>query len=150
MKNEQSASSPAKGRRHTHNPSQLFNLESTLRLALGQLAGSGAFALANDCLGFDTHNTATPLLAVVDVVVEHGSGDRDDLVELRLVLLLDVNQSQSGGGLLVDQVAKTSLALNDDIRNIIFAAESREPDDQLNGIDIVSMTTSLALRFSTR
>jgi hypothetical protein len=61
----------------------------------------------------------------------------DQLSELVLVLLVHVDNSERGGGLLVDDLAETSLALHNDVRDAHLAAQSRQPQNEFNGIDIV-------------
>ena len=66
-----------------------------------------------------------------------GLGGRDEGRELALVLGADVLEGDDGGGLLVDDRAEASLALDDDVRDAHLAAERGEEDDELDGVDIV-------------
>lgn len=61
----------------------------------------------------------------------------DDVCELAVIFLLDLLESEDGRGLLVDDTAETSLALHNHIRNTHLTAESREENDEFNGVDIV-------------
>ena len=70
--------------------------------------------------------------------VQIGLGGADEGSEFTLVLRLNVLESNDGGGLLVDDGTETGLALNDDVGDTHLAAEGREEDDELNGVDIVS------------
>jgi hypothetical protein len=64
-------------------------------------------------------------------------GSADEGGELALVLALDVLEGHDSCGLLVDNRAETSLALDDYIRNTHLATQSREEDDEFDGVDIV-------------
>ena len=66
-----------------------------------------------------------------------GFGSADEGGELALVLTLDVLEGQDSSGLLVDDRAETSLALDDDIRDAHLATQRREEDDEFDGVDIV-------------
>ena len=61
----------------------------------------------------------------------------DEGGEFTLILALDILNSQDGGGLLVNDRTKTSLALHDDIGNTHLAAQGRKEDDELDGVDIM-------------
>lgn len=61
------------------------------------------------------------------------------------MLLADLGDGNSGGGLLVDELTETGLALDDAEGNIHLAAESGEPDDELNRVDIVGDDNELGL-----
>ena len=66
-----------------------------------------------------------------------GFGSADEGGELALVLTLDVLEGQDSSGLLVNDRAETSLALDDHIRDAHLATERGEEDDELDGVDIV-------------
>ena len=69
--------------------------------------------------------------------VQVGLRGADESSKLTLVLAADILESEDGSGLLVDDRAETSLALDDDVGDTHLAAESREEDDELDGVDIV-------------
>ena len=77
----------------------------------------------------------TALLVVL--VGEVGLRCADEGRKLALVLALDVLEGEDGGGLLVNERTKTSLALHDDIGNTHLAAQGRKEDDELDGVDIM-------------
>ena len=54
-----------------------------------------------------------------------------------MVLALDVLEGEDGRSLLVDNRAKTGLALDDDVGDTHLAAESGEEDNKLDGVNIV-------------
>ena len=62
----------------------------------------------------------------------------DESSELALVLALDILQGKDSGSLLVHDRTETGLALDDHVGYTHLSAESREEDDKLNGVDIVS------------
>lgn len=72
------------------------------------------------------------LLSVVDL------DGRDELGELSLVLRLNLTESEDRSGLASDDGTETSLALDDGVRDTHLAAEGREEDDELDGVDVVS------------
>jgi hypothetical protein len=57
--------------------------------------------------------------------------------KLTLVLGFDILKSQDGGGFLVNDSAKTSLPLNDNIGDAHLSTESWQEYDQLDRVDIV-------------
>ena len=69
--------------------------------------------------------------------VQVGLRRADEGGELTLVLTLDVLDAQDSSSLLVNDRAKTSLALDDDVGHTHLAAESGEEDDELDGVNIV-------------
>jgi hypothetical protein len=64
-------------------------------------------------------------------------GGLDESRELAFVRRADLLKGKNGGGLLVDDRAEASLALNDDIRDAHLPAESGEEDDKLDRVNIV-------------
>ena len=69
--------------------------------------------------------------------VQVGLGSLDEGGELTLVLRADLLDGEDGGGLLVDNRAETGLALDDDVGDTHLAAEGREEDDKLNGVNVI-------------
>lgn len=67
-----------------------------------------------------------------------GLGSADEGSEITLVLALDVLKSNNSSSLLVDDGTETGLALDDDVRDTHLAAEGREVDNELDGVNIVS------------
>ena len=55
-----------------------------------------------------------------------------------MVLTSDVLECENCGGLLVDDSAKTGLALHDDIGDAHLTAEGGKADDELNWVNIMS------------
>lgn len=81
----------------------------------------------------------------LNVVVEGEDSGISDLLKLGLVNLLNIGKSDNGSLLLVDEVTETSLTLDNDEGDVHLAAESREPDNELNGVNIVSNDDKLGL-----
>ena len=65
-----------------------------------------------------------------------GLGGANDGSGVTLVLALDFLDSNDSGDL-VDYSTETGLALDDDIGDTHLAAESRDEDDEFDGIDIM-------------
>jgi hypothetical protein len=97
-------------------------------------------------LRLDTHDTTTPRSGRLgeDVVVRSLDGF-SELGEFHLVLVLDRGERQRRGGLLVHNRAETSLALDDAERHVHLLAQSWEPYDEFNRVDVVSNAHELRL-----
>jgi hypothetical protein len=93
-----------------------------------------------------THDETTAglhgLLIGIEVRV---SGDLNEVGEVSLILGVNVDEGQGRGGLLADNLTKTGLTLNDDVWDTLLAAESGEPHNKLDGLDIVSDDDQLSL-----
>jgi hypothetical protein len=115
-------------------------------------------ALLDAGRGLDTHDTTTPPLAGILVLLKVSLlNGGDKLGELGLVLGADLGNGEDSGGLaadvshepeqhpsvwrvtnlLVDNSSETGLALDDGVRDTHLAAESGQEDNKLNGVDIV-------------
>jgi len=79
------------------------------------------------------------------LVGEVGFGSRDESRKLLGVLAAHVLEGQNGGGLLVDDCAETSLALDDHIWDAHLTAKSGEEHDELNGVNIISDDNKVGL-----
>ena len=88
--------------------------------------------------GLDTINLSTPLAAVFVIAIIEGRSDSSgDGSQGGLVFSADFSQSNHSSSLLANQGTKTSLTLDNTVRDIHVAAESRQPDHQLDGSHIV-------------
>ena len=98
-----------------------------------------AGALGHLHVRLEAHESTTPSLAsrlvLLGVV---GLDSRDQGSELGLVLGTGLGESESGGGLLVDDCSETGLALDNAVWDTHLAAESGQPDDNLDGVNIIS------------
>lgn len=120
-----------KGEQDMHN--DLYYKGSKLLTELGILVGNGSTA-SHLGLGLGAHNTATPMLAgLVELVVEVSLDSLAEAGKLLLVLRLDLSKGNSSSSLLVDEGTEAGLALDDGIWDAHLAAESGEPDNQLQG-----------------
>jgi hypothetical protein len=102
---------------------------------LGGLDLESLLALLEHDLGLETHDSSAPLALSI---TELGGEVILECLELGLVTLLDVGQGNNGGGLLVGQSTEASLALNDGEGDSKLAAESGKPNNELDGVNIVS------------
>jgi len=96
-------------------------------------------------LGLDTLDTATPLpvdLGVLVVFLHEGLGQ---LLEFLSLTLLDGGDLQAGLGLLVDELTEPGFTLDDLIRDVLLPAESGQPADELDGVDVVGDEDELLL-----
>lgn len=97
-----------------------------------------SFALGHLGLGLCTHDTATPVLTgLLVLVVEVGLDGLGQGGQVVFVLWADLRQGNGRGSLLVDQGTEGSLALDDAIRNAHLAAQGGQPHDQFDRIDVM-------------
>ena len=113
-------------------------LQGFLLLSLGSNGSSTDLQLA---LSLKTHNTATPLLLNLGVSVAGTLATS----ESSLILRIDTGQADAGGSLLVDESTELSLTSNDGVSDTHLVAESREPHNEFEGIDVVSNQDNLSL-----
>ena len=88
-------------------------------------------------LGFGSLLEPTNFFSHLRVFVEvcpEGSGQ---VGQVSLVFLSDLGQGHHGGILLVDQLAEFSLSSNEAVRDVHLPAEGGQPDNQLDGVDVV-------------
>jgi len=85
----------------------------------------------------DTHNTTSPgsahLLVFVELELESGG----EFLEIDHVFLVVFGDSDTGGGLLVDESTESGLSSNEAVGNILLSAEGREEAHDFDGIDVV-------------
>ena len=110
-------------------------------LSLCELAATDLISLA----ALDAEVRLAPLAEERDVVEELGLDRVDELGELSLVLVLDVGDGDDRRGLLVDEAAEACLALDDAERDLFLPAERGEPEDELDGVDVVCDDDELRL-----
>lgn len=112
---------------------------------LGELDFSNALASSHHVLVLDTHNTATPVSAELLVVVELFLEGYGELLQVLEVLFVDFSQSDASSGLHVAEFTEVSLAADERVRDVLSAAESRQMNNALNRVDIVSHDDQLGL-----
>jgi hypothetical protein len=59
------------------------------------------------------------------------------------VLLEDIGESDTSGGLLMDELAETCFTLNENEWDTVLSAKSREESEELKGINVVSNNNEL-------
>jgi len=111
-------------------------------LILSKGFGNLGSSLARLDSKFSSTPLATDLLIFIGVVNIDGLSEG---LKGRLVLFRYTNNSNSGGSLLSDQSAKARLALDNAVWDLHLSAESRQPNDQLNWINVVSDDDKLSL-----
>lgn len=81
----------------------------------------------------------------IPLVVEVSFDSRNKGSQLSLVGILDLGDGKSRGGLLVDNSTQTSLALDNAVGHTHLAAQSRQEDNQLDRVNVVSNHNQLSL-----
>jgi hypothetical protein len=112
---------------------------------LGDLSLSESLLASLTSTGLDTHLHLRRHTEVDGRIVEHWANVGHDLIKESLLLRLDISDGQSSGSLLVHDVTETGLTLDNAVRNIHAAAQSWEPDDELDWVDIVGDDHKLGL-----
>ena len=112
---------------------------------LGKLDFSKLSSVGHHVLVLNTHNTTTPVSSEALVLVELSAEVLAQDLEILEVLLADLSESDASGSLLVDELAKTCLALNEGIGDTLLSAESGEEGHHLKGVNVVSNHNELSL-----
>ncbi len=105
---------------------------------LGLFQGDSLLLLGLLVLRLLSHDATTPGSSDGDVLVVLTSESLGQGIEIGLVLLSDGSQAQNSGVLLVDEGAKSCLALQDAEWNILLSAKGWEPANKLDWVNIVS------------
>lgn len=120
--------------------------EQLLRTSLGgELPCERALTLADDGLRLDTQDTTAPTTTLCCGIIVLRLGQINNLIQLRGMLLANIRDDNCRRGLLVYQVTQTSLALDDHVGHIHLAAQRRQPQHQLDGINVVCDHNQLRL-----
>lgn len=96
-------------------------------------------------LVLDTHDTTTPVLALLVVVVVLLSELGGELLQVLHVLTLDLGEGDASGLLHVAELAEGGLSAEEAVRNVLSAAEGGQVDHGLNGVDVVGDDHELGL-----
>ena len=97
-------------------------------------------------VGLGAHDTTTPVTTgFFPLVSEVGLDGRDNGGQFSLIGIRDFGQGNGSSGLLVDKSTETSLTLDDTVRDTHLTAESRKPENQFNGVNIISNDNQLSL-----
>jgi len=114
-------------------------------LLLGVLDRSDLRTGGHHVLVLDSHNTTTPGLSKLFVLVVIGAERLSELGELRAVLDVHGSECNTGGGLHVDEFTEVGLSTDEAVGDIELAAEGGEEDDHLDGVNIVGDHDELGL-----
>lgn len=120
-------------------------LFSSHDLLLGILDGTNLGTSGHHVLVLDTHNTTTPGLSKLFVLVVIGAERLTEFGELLTVLDVHGGECNASGSLHVDEFTEVGLSADEAVRNIKLAAEGGEEDDHLDGVDIVGNHDELGL-----
>ena len=112
---------------------------------LGFLDGEGLGTLVQLGLGLESHDTSSPSLDKVGVVIVRLVGQIGKDTELRLVFLSNTGDRDTSGDLLVDQSSQSSLVLDNHERDLHLSAKGRHPHDEFDRIDIAGDENKLCL-----
>lgn len=106
-----------------------------------------SFSFGLDFIEFDltlgTSLESSDQLSELFVLVEVSSESRCEVVQLGFVFLSDFGQGKNGGVLLVDKLSKGSFSLNKAVWDVHLSAEGGEPDDEFDGVNVVSNDNKL-------
>jgi hypothetical protein len=114
-------------------------LALVLLLSLLLCCGKGGFVLeAHDLTTVSLHGYGVTAVEVI-------SGLLDQESEVSLILLVNFSNGNNGGGPLVHDLSESFLALNNYIGNVLLPAQSGQPQDKLERINIVRDDDQLGL-----
>jgi len=105
---------------------------------LGELDFSKLLALSDHVLVLDAHDTTTPVLTLLIVVVVLLAEVNGELLKILVVLLVDFGEGNAGSGLHVAELAEVGLSAHEAVWHVLLAAESGQVNHALNGVDVVS------------
>jgi hypothetical protein len=95
---------------------------------------------------FVTESTTTILLHLFGVlVVVLFLGEGNQVSEVSAELGVDVGDGENGSSLLVNNLTQSGLTLNNDVRDTHLNAQSGQPHDDLNRINVVGNNDQLSL-----
>jgi len=96
-------------------------------------------------LVLDTHDTTTPVSALLVVVVVLLAELDGELLQVLHVLFLDFSEGNTGSGLHVAEFAESGLTAEEAVWDVLSAAKSGQMDHALNGVNVVSDDHELGL-----
>lgn len=97
-----------------------------------------ALALSDHVLVLDAHDTTTPVLAGLFVVVVLLTEVNGELLKILVVFLVDFGEGNASSGLHVAKLTEVGLSAHEAVWDVLFAAESGQVNHALNGVDVVS------------
>lgn len=101
--------------------------------------------MSHHVLVLDAHNTAAPVSSEGLVLVELSAEVLGQELEILVVLLADFGQRDAGCGLGVNELSEACLALDEGIGDSLLSAESRQENEELDGVDVVGHNDELGL-----
>jgi len=115
---------------HNNKNNNLSFLLDFLKLSL--------FELSFLCLRTSRHDSTTPVFSdLISAFVEVCGNSLHKVVQRILVFGVGINEGKARSGLLVDNLSETGFSFYNAVRNLEFAAESRQKENDLKWINIV-------------
>lgn len=103
--------------------------------------------MGHHVLVLDSHNTSAPVSSELLVVVELSSEVLGEGLEILVVFLSHISNSNASSGLLVDKLTESCLTLDEGIGDTLLSAESWEESHKFNWVNVVSDDNELCLAF---
>ena len=116
-------------------------------MLLGKLDFSELLSASHHMLILDTHDRSGRRLdgsSVLDVLGSEVLLEGGEVLE---VILVDISEGNTGGGLAVNKLSEGGLVLDNTVRNILGSAETRQEGAKLDGLNIVGNDDELGLAF---
>ena len=98
-------------------------------------------------LVLDAHNTTAPSPGELSVIIVLSLEGLSELLKVDEVLAADAGESNSRSGLHVNELAKVGLATDEAEGDTLLSAKSRQVDDNLKRVNVVSDDDKLGLTF---
>jgi len=114
---------------------------------LGELDLSEFLSLGHHVLILDSHNTTTPGLSEVNVVVEAGGEVALEVGEVGKVFLSDLGEGNAGSGLGVAELSESCFTSDEAEWDVVLSAESWQENHDLEWVNIVGHDDELGFAF---
>lgn len=112
---------------------------------LCELDLSELLSVGHHVLVLDTHNTAAPVSSEVLVIVELSAEVLGKEFKILVVFLADFGECDTSSCLVVDELSKAGLTLDEGIGNTLLSAECWQEDHKLEWINVVGNNDELGL-----
>ena len=112
---------------------------------LGKFDFSLLLSLGHHVEVLDTHNTTTPCSSELFILIELSSEVLGQSLQVLVVFLLGVGESNTCSGLLVHELSESCLSSDESIGDTLLSAESWEENNHFNGVNIMSNHDELGL-----
>lgn len=93
----------------------------------------------------DSHDSSSPVLSHLGIVHVLASEVLLEGLEILIIFLSHVSQSNGSCGLLMDELSESGLALHNAEWHILLSAQGREEDNQFNWVDVVGNGNELGI-----